>query len=71
MVGDLGVRREDAGFEAKDALGAPGQLVVVGDNDQSGSVGGVEGEQALDDQRAGFGVQIAGRFIGETGFWAG
>ncbi len=33
-----------AGFEADDALGSAGEFVVVGDDDEGGGVGGIQGE---------------------------
>ena len=59
-VGDHG-----AGPQADDAVAAPGQVGVVGDQHQGGARLLVQLEQQVGDRGAGVGVEVARRLVGE------
>ena len=51
-----------------DALAAPGQLGVVGDEDERGARPAMQRKNEVHDLSAGFAIEISGRLVGEQDF---
>src|SRR5687767_7945329 len=59
-----------AALEADHALGALGQFGIVGHQDERGTGPSVQSEKIFNDHVAGFGIEVAGGFVGEKNFGA-